>query len=238
MQRYLLLMLEGPLLAFGAEAVDAYGVVGDFPAASMLTGLLANALGWRRGDREALARLQTRLHFAARIDREGERLTDFQTAQIGKSDRGWTTHGVPEGRAGGAGTYASPHIRRRDYDADKQVLVAVHLSPENEEPTLEQLSVALHSPARPIFLGRKSCVPSRPVFEALVEANDILAALAAGPRTTGETRVMLPGDAEAQIGDERRLVTDHRNWLSGVHGGSRAVLIRRLPAQAPKDPAS
>jgi len=237
MQHYLLLVLEGPLLAFGAEAVDAHGVVADFPSASMLTGLLANALGWRRTDREALARLQGRLRFAARIDREGERLTDFQTAQIAKSDQGWTTHGVPEGRAGGAGTYAAPHIRRRDYDADKRVLVAVHLMPANEVPTLEQLTDALRSPARPIFLGRKSCLPARPVFEALVKATDILAALAAGPKATDEARVMLPGDMEAQNRDERRMVTDHRNWLSGVHGGSRAVLIRRLPAQAPNEAA-
>jgi CRISPR system Cascade subunit CasD len=231
MQHYLLLVLEAPLLAFGAEAVDARGVVGDFPAASMLTGLLANALGWHRTDRQALARLQERLRFAARIDRQGERLTDFQTAHIARSDQGWTTRGGPESRTGGVGTYTAPHIRRRDYDADKRVLVALHLMRPDEAPTLKQLADSLRSPVRPLFLGRKSCLPARPVFEALVEAADILTALAAGPDAMDGARVMLPGDMEARDGDERRTVTDHRNWLSGVHGGSRAVLIRRLPAQ-------
>jgi len=230
-----LLVLEAPLLAFGAEAVDARGVVGDFPAASMLTGLLANALGWRRSDRNALARLQERLRFAARIDRTGERMTDFQTAQLAQSDQGWTTRGAPEGRAGGAGTYKAPHIRWRDYDADKRVVVALCLVPEDEPPTPGQLADALRSPARPLFLGRKSCLPARPVFEALIEAADVLAAFAAGPSAAGEARLMLPGDMEAHDDDERRMVTDQRDWLSGVHGGSRAVLIRHLPAEAPDE---
>ena len=45
--QHMILALEAPLMAFGGETVDNYGVVRSFPAASMLTGLLANALGWR-----------------------------------------------------------------------------------------------------------------------------------------------------------------------------------------------
>lgn len=225
--RHLLLVLEGPLLAFGAEMVDARGVIGDFPATSMLTGLLANALGWRRSDRASLAALQTRLRFAARIEREGERIMDFQTAQLGKDDRGWTTRGAPEGRDGGAQTYQSPHIRRRDYDADKCVTVALRLEPADEAPTLDDLAAALRAPARPLFLGRKPCLPERPLFEALVEAPDLLAAL---PPPSGDARVLLPeSEAVAERQDERRLVTDKRDWMSGVHGGQRAVLVRHLP---------
>ena len=106
--RHLILNLESPLMAFGGEMIDNYGVIRRFPAASMLTGLFANALGWRRVERERHQRLQDRLIFAARIDREpagGVRLTDFQTAQLNKDDKGWTTRGQPEGRAGGANTY-------------------------------------------------------------------------------------------------------------------------------------
>ena len=127
MTEYLRLVLEGPMLAFGGETVDARGVIVDFPATSMLTGLLANALGWRRSDGDALASLQARLRYAARIDRDGVRLTDFQTAQLGKDDKGWTTHGAPEGRTGAIITYSSPHLRQRDYDADKRVVVALYL---------------------------------------------------------------------------------------------------------------
>jgi len=230
MPRHLLLVLEGPLLAFGGEAVDARGVIGDFPTASMLTGVLANALGWRREEREAHARLQARLAFAARIDREGTRITDFQTAQLGKGDQGWTTRGAPEGRAGGAGTYASPHIRERDYDADKRVVVALRVEPAAEAPTLEELAAALESPARPLFLGRKPCLPSGPLLGGLVEAEGLLAALAGLPADPPAPchRVLLPGTEPSAPGDERRWVGDLRDWRSGVHGGGREVIVRHL----------
>jgi CRISPR system Cascade subunit CasD len=227
--RCLILVLAGPLLAFGAEAVDARGVVSDFPAASMLTGLLANALGYRRTGREKLGRLQERLQFVARIEREGSRITDFQTAQLAKDDQGWTTSGAPEGRDGGAATYQSPHIRRRDYDADKQVTVALTLGETDEPPSLDDLAAALRHPARPLFLGRKPCLPERRIFEAIVDADDLVAAL---PPNATASRMLLP-DGFAQPHDERRKVSDHRNWLSGVHGGQRNVLIRDVSGGAP-----
>ena len=101
----LMLRLEGPLMAFGDVMVDAIGPIRDAPAASALTGLLANALGVRREEPARLQRLQERLVFGSRIDRPGERFTEFQTAKLEASDKGWTTRGRPEGRAGGAATY-------------------------------------------------------------------------------------------------------------------------------------
>ena len=183
--RCLLLVLEGPMLALGAEAVDARGVISDFPGASLLTGLLANALGWRRTDREKLANLQARLRFVARIEREGSRITDFQTVKLAKDDQGWTTFGMPEGRDGGAATYQSPHIRRRDYDTDKKVMVALTLIDGAEPPTLDELGGALKNPARPLFLGRKPCLPERRIFEAVVDADDLLAAFRLAPPPRG-----------------------------------------------------
>jgi CRISPR system Cascade subunit CasD len=237
MADHLLLVLEGPLLAFGGEAVDARGVIAEFPAASMLTGLLANALGWQRGDQDRLARLQARLRYAARIDRAGERLTDFQTAELGKDDKGWTTRGAPEGRAGGVNTYNAPHIRWRDYDADKRVVVALTLDAETESPTLADLAGALDEPARPLFLGRKPCLPEGRICGGVVTADDFLAALAALPPSgdaRAAPRVLLPADAPPQDGDEVRPWSDRRDWHSGVHGGTRTVRIRRLaPPQGP-----
>jgi CRISPR system Cascade subunit CasD len=232
MADYLRLVLEGPLLAFGGEAVDARGVIADFPGASMLTGLLANALGWRRSDRNALAGLQARLHYAARIDRNGTRLTDFQTAQLGRNDQGWTTRGVPQGRAGGTNTYNSPHLRQRDYDADKRVVVALQLDPAEERPTLADLEAALDEPARPLFLGRKPCLPSGRICAGIVDADGFLAALATMPLSVGAApRVLLPGAEPPERGDETRPWSGQRNWHSGVHGGTRTVRIRSLPAQ-------
>lgn len=232
MPRFLILALEAPLLSFGTEAVDARGIVSDFPGASMLTGLLANALGWKRIERARLDRLQSRLRFVARIDREGERFTDFQTVQLRHDDKGWTTRGAPEGRAGGAKTYQSPYIRRRDYDADKRVTVALTLDPAEEAPDLDALASALVTPARPLFLGRKSCLPARPILETTLEAADLVDALQQMPSPDfGPTRTLLPiGMREPR--DTPLLVSDLRNWRSGVHGGQREMAVRTRRGEA------
>jgi CRISPR system Cascade subunit CasD len=232
MARFLILVLEAPLISFGAEAVDARGVVSDFPGASMITGLLANALGWQRSERGRHDRLQSRLRFTARIDREGERFTDFQTVQLRKEDKGWTTRGAPEGRAGGAETYRSPYIRRRDYDADKRVTVALALDPAEEAPDLDALASALIAPARPLFLGRKPCLPARPILETTLEASNLLDALQQAPAPdAGSTRTLLPiGMRETH--DATILVSDLRNWRSGVHGGQREMAVRTERGEA------
>jgi CRISPR system Cascade subunit CasD len=232
MARHLILILEAPLAAYGAEMVDARGPVRDWPGASLLTGLLANALGFTRGQREAHASLQTRLEFAVRIDRRGVRLRDFQTVQLAHSDQGWTTRGMPEGRTGGAATYESPHIRERDYFADLLLSVAIALRGVADPPTLGDLAAALAEPARPLFLGRKTCLPSRPIVGGFVDAADPLAAVLAAERPEGsegdDPGIVVherPGLPESW---ERLFVTDERNWISGVHAGER--IFRRGPA--------
>ena len=223
-------------MAFGGETIDNLGVIRWFPAASMLTGLLANALGWRRVEGERHQRLQDRLVFAARIDREPRgpmRLTDFQTAQLGAGDKGWTTRGAPEERAGGANTYNAPHLRHRDYFADMCVTVVLRLRPEDDSPTLDELAVALQEPARPLFIGRKPCLPSTPLFADFTDGDTALAALLDTPLARPEeapesARLLWPaGDGEADTSrvqiSRRPMLTDERNWVSGLHGGGRAV---------------
>ncbi len=230
--RHLILNLESPLMAFGGETIDNYGVIRWFPAASMLTGLLANSMGWRRVERERHQRLQDRLVFAARIDREpygGLRITDFQTALLGAKDQGWTTRGQPEGRDGGPHTYDAPHLRYRDYFADMRVTVALRLEPNTDEPTLDRLAEALREPARPLFIGRKPCLPSTSLFRGIAEGDTALGALVACPLDeTGipaTVRTLWPdGEGVAGIEANRRyMLTDQRNWVSGLHGGGRAV---------------
>ena len=239
MPRHLIMNLESPLMAFGGETIDNYGVVRPFPAASMLTGLFANAVGWRRVEREPHQRLQDRLVFAVRIDREpygGMRMTDFQTAKLGANDRGWTTRGMPEGRAGGANTYNAPHLRYRDYHSDMRVTVALRLEPADEEPTLDHLADKLQEPARPLFIGRKPCLPSRRLFGGFSDGHTVMDALLAWPLAeeteraglAARVRMLWPRDEDAEHMEDVSvsrdyMITDQRNWVSGLHGGGRWV---------------
>lgn len=249
--RHLLVDLDAPLMSFGGDMVDANGVVRDFPAKSMIAGLFANALGWERFDIDRHADLQSRLTIGAARVAEGQRMQDFQTAKLEANDRGWTTRGRVEGRAGGGDTYKSPHIRFRDMDADARVLVACRLAPPDHDdsaPGLDELAQALARPERPLFIGRKPFVPSRPLLLGIVEAETIPAALSAGlalldgaarrdrvraqwpyAELTGATRAQ----AEA-AGAQEDALTDERHWPSGVHAGLRRVVHGRLdwPAEA------
>ena len=132
----------------------------------------------------ATRNFRDRLVFAARIDREpanGVRMRDFQTAQLGAADKGWTNRGQPEGRAGGHKAYDAPHLRYRDYFADMRVTVALRLVSVGDFPTLDQLESALDEPARPLFIGRKPCLPSAPLLAGFREADSALGALLAMP---------------------------------------------------------
>ena len=60
-----------------------------------------------------------------------------------------------------------------------RVTVALRLEPDGEEPTLDDLAQALQEPARPLFIGRKPCLPSTPLYRETVDAGSALAALVA-----------------------------------------------------------
>ena len=248
--RHVLVNLEAPLMAFGGETIDNYGVIRWFPAASMLTGLLANALGWRRIERERHQRLQDRLIFAARIDREpagGVRMRDYQTALLYEDEEGWTTRGHPDGRKKSPSykpippdsRHALTWQRYRDHFADMRVTVALRLHAEDEVPTLDDMTAALQEPARPLFIGRKPCLPSAPLFAGTCEADSALAALIATPmEPDGDrnepVRLMWPDREGAGDVDASRtyMLTDQRNWLSGLHGGGRLVCEGSRPTAA------
>ena len=185
---HLILTLESPLMAFGGVSVDNHKPTRRFPGASSLVGMIACALGWRRTDRAKHQRLQDRLIFAARIDRQaagGLPMRDFQTGQLDASDKGWTTSGKPEGRRGSAVSYNSPTLLYNEYIADGRVVVALRFEDEDESPTWVEVAVALLNPARPLFIGRKSCLPTERVLAAVRDGATALDALINTPMVKG-----------------------------------------------------
>ena len=232
MPTFLVLHLDAPLLSFGAPAVDKHGVIQRMPALSMVTGLVANALGYDHAEAEKTTRMQERLRFGARCDLPGERLVDYHTVFLGHPylEKGWTTRGRVDGRGGASSD--ETHERYRHYFADAAYTLAVTLEPADEAPTLDELEQALREPERPLFLGRKCCLPSTPVLAGRIEAGSIREALEKAPLPPERARWMesrtltawwpagsaLEGDDEAS-----RIVpvTDERDWVNQIHGGRR-----------------
>lgn len=233
MTRHLLLRLEAPLMAFGTVAIDARRPSQRWPATSMLTGLLANALGWDRRQSGALDRLQARLRWVVRIDRPGDALVDFQTAALEGDDRGWTTWGRPEGRKGGADTFQSPHIRYREYRADAAVAVALHLDPADEAPTVDDLAQAIRTPRRPLFIGRKSCIPAGSILIGVLDDGDAWAALdSIAPADGAAARPTCYAHADAPVRTSNAVehrTGDRRQFSIDTHAGIHVV--REYPGE-------
>jgi CRISPR system Cascade subunit CasD len=111
------------------------------PTKSGVVGLLANALGRKRTDPvEDL----TRLRMGVAVLRPGRVLVDLQA--------------VLDVATVGGGTKSK--LTRRRYLMDASFLVGL----EGEEKTLTKLQEALANPARPLFLGRRGCLPSPPPY--------------------------------------------------------------------------
>ena len=241
---HLILRLDTPLMSFGGVVIDNLGDTDDWPSASLLVGIIGNALGYRRTDREDLQALQDRLVFACRADWEGERLRDFQAAALNKNDKGWTTHGQPEGRAGGAKTYMGKHLRYRYYWTDRIITVALRLEPAEGDPSLDQVAKALDYPARPLFIGRKPCLPTAPLLVGQGRGESALDAVAKVPAMAAREQRQRQADHIAFapvhdrphpfVGAQHRevRVSGRRNWVSDVHGGEQRWLEGRLAISA------
>lgn len=229
-QDVLLLRFDAPLMSFGGVMVDERGVTEAFPTQAMMTGLLGNALGYEHGDFAKLQRLQERLVYAVRRDQAGRKLVDYQTVDLGQDflREGWTTRGAPAGRSGGSARTGT-HIRHRHYWADARYTVALTLRPAGEDPTVERCSQALREPERPLFLGRKTCLPAAPLLAGRVQAPSLFQALVEAPapesRRSREDRLDFwwprdEGPAEPS-GARLLAVTDQRDWSNQVHVGRR-----------------
>ena len=151
----LLLRLEGALQSWGDHSKWDVRDSGDYPSKSGVVGLLSCAMGLERGDPE-IGVLSSVLRMAVRADRPGVRMLDFHTVQ--GRPRLYNAEGKPRP----SNTILSP----RWYLQDASFLVVVDLP----DGWMERVVNALKRPVWPIYLGRKSCVPSRPILEKVTQA--------------------------------------------------------------------
>lgn len=228
----LLLRLDAPLMSFGGVVVDQINPVDRFPGRSLLTGLIGNALGWDHADAARLADLQGRLRHAARWDAVPERLVDYHTVDLGQpfmQDTGWTTRGRREDRGSGAAT-SGTHQRYRHYWANGCATVAVSLMEDCTVPGLAAIESALRCPARPLFLGRKVCMPAAPVLLGRRQAAGLRAALAAepladiGPRRRPD-RIEACWPLDEGDGAQALELADLRDWHHNLHRGAQRYAV-------------
>ena len=150
--------LEGPLQAWGSASQYNRRLTDVLPSRSAVTGMLCAALGLDRGSAEEAAFLQemadVRMLAVAVPRRLGgtalpvRRLEDYHTVQdTAKADGG----------------LKDCHITRRQYLLDAAFRVFL----SGRRILLEKAGAALQDPVWGLWLGRKSYIPTAPVFAGI-----------------------------------------------------------------------
>ncbi|MFG3093919.1 type I-E CRISPR-associated protein Cas5/CasD [Streptomyces sp. NPDC048202] len=169
----LLLRLAGPLQSWGVRSSFNRRDTGAEPTKSGVIGLLAAAAGLAR--EEPLGQLPL-LRLGVRVDQPGTLLRDYHTVSDFRGrplpQAGVSAKGIQKPTSPAKNT----HVTTRFYLQDA-VFVAVVEGPED---LLRTLDAAVHNPAFPLALGRRSCPPTQPVSLGL-RATDLETALRTEP---------------------------------------------------------
>jgi CRISPR system Cascade subunit CasD len=225
--------LEGPLQAWGDHRSKfVVRSSASMPTKSGVLGLICAAMGLDR-DRatERLPELRL-LRMAVRIDRAGWPWWDYHvtgagignlqangevkyTAKKAEKAPGGTSNTQDEptapDTASGPGKakrhshdqptkVIEPFVTRREYLADASFVVAL----EGDPALVDEVRHALANPEWPIYLGRKSCPPGRPLIDeadqtVAAAAGDMRSALAAVPWYVRFGREQPPAELECWV---------------------------------------
>jgi CRISPR system Cascade subunit CasD len=147
----LLLRLVGPMQSWGTTSRFDQRDTGKEPSKSGVVGLLAAALGI---DRENWTNLEplTCLCMGVRHDRPGMARRDYQTAGCATTDTIIKADGSPS---------KDGVVSHRFYIADAAFLVALE---GEDRALLQKIDAKLKNPVWPLALGRKSYLPSEPIW--------------------------------------------------------------------------
>lgn len=218
--KLLVLRLEGILQSWGENAKWDFRDTSTMPTKSGIIGLLGCALGEPRNSPE-LPHLAQEVTVAVRADRSGVKFTDYQTIQ-----------GNPlltaEGKKRTEDTIVSPHSYLQD--ACFTVFIKAPAS------RLCSLQSALSEPKWCLYLGRKNCVPTRPIFECITDDYesllDAVFKYPAAPRADKEMVFECEESYEEapfrflrsdNLVAQNRQFSSRKVWRGVVKGGTRCI---------------
>jgi len=154
-----------------------------YPSKSAILGLVAAALGITRNEEEKLQRLQESIGFGVRIDKEGELILDYHTAQVpSRADLKKRPHATRRDEL--SIPKLNTVLSMREYFCDAVYTIILWQRTDDVLSSLASIKKALLNPAFVLYLGRKSCplaLPLQPLIinakcieDSLVLADDLL----------------------------------------------------------------
>jgi len=164
-----ILRFEALLQSWGEQSHWDERKTNAHPTKSAVAGIIAAAMGIDR--REYLGEICNNITMGVRIDRKGVLISDFHTVGGGHPDSIILSAENKKKYITG-----KPYtvISQRWYLADASFAVSLQ---SEDGALLQDIKVALMNPKWNIYLGRKCCVPSLPVFESTGKYNNLLSSL-------------------------------------------------------------
>lgn len=158
--KLLLMRLEGPLQSYGIRSRWMYRDTYTLPTKSAIIGILGCCMGYSKNDIR-LEVLDKNLIVGVRCENRGDAEIDFQTikGKMHKADRTCDEKTI---------------VSYRTYLHDAAFLAVIGSRQESYscKNLLDKCIEAVKHPVWPVYLGRKCCIPVRPLFEAVSEEYD------------------------------------------------------------------
>jgi CRISPR system Cascade subunit CasD len=157
MNRYLAIKLHGVMQAWGGHTYEDLRHSELIPTRSAVLGMLAACIGIDRCDVKTLESLSATVRMAVRLDSKPQRMMDYHTVLDARK-----VDGKPN---------PHPVESKREYLCDAKYTVLIQTVSEMV-CSLESVERAIKAPVYTPFLGRRSCLLSRPLFDTVVSAID------------------------------------------------------------------
>ncbi len=156
------LRLEGPMQSWGIRGKWNVRDTAMEPTKSGIIGLIACAMGYKRNDPRIEA-LTQKLTIGVRVEKPGKIEVDFHTVSRWQYINNRLMIQPLKTAEGKYDKRKTTELTYKSYIQDGSFLVIV-AGPLN---LLHKIEDAFHHPKWPVYLGRKSCLPIRPVFDKL-----------------------------------------------------------------------
>lgn len=232
--KVLLLWLEGPMQSWGTSRTPLQRMTGQYPTKSGIWGMIFNALGWYGRQKEALRKIHDLpVRILGYQKSSVPILRDYQTMGGGFDENDpWQSVMTPRCENGKKPVnVGGTRIIVKHYLADARFAAFVRVP----EEWADEIAEALVNPAGTLYLGRKACIPSAPLFAGLweseTEAEKRLEAYLKELDPETERRPVFEVREVGRYDPDGEVLLDNPTAFGGISECSpRYVAVRRLAA--------
>ena len=212
-KKYILLWIEAPLQAWGADSKFGRRDTLPFPSKSGILGLVLCAMGASGPQNDLLAKLsletlQIASYVRSKLSKDGQTrdkvskeplLRDFHMVGSGYDDKDiWQKLLIPKTSEGKPAVGGGTKMTYRYYLQDARFAAVLEVTAD----MADIISDALKNPVYDLYFGRKNCVPTERIFQgsfdSIAEAWQKAAALAQDKQLLEDFRV-LDGEYEGDL---------------------------------------